>query len=169
MWNVYCCDSWYSVHTMKAYSYSSIKSVMHGPIGFICFHFNTSLCEFIGYILSQFNHLLILWTCLLQWIGRWYWLWLLVGKWYFLLLLVWRWHMLRNKRSVFADAVQQESSSQGSSCKHHYSSTHNCNPCCSTGSKGLHTTCKEKNIMASNIKHMVSRCPIVLNILPTAS
>ena len=111
---------------------SSSVSAMHGAICFICPYFNTSLCGFIDNVLSQFNHLLILWTCLLQWIGRWYCL---------LLLVKFRLRLKVMVRSVLADAVEQESTKQGSSYEGHHCSSCNCDPHTSSISGRAHSTC----------------------------
>ena len=54
--------------------------------------------------------------------------------------------------SVVADAVKQQSSSQGSSYEDHHNSTHNCNSHSSTHSKRLYITCRRRAVRVSSIK-----------------
>ena len=56
-------------------------------------------------------------------------------------------------RSVLADGVEQESSSQGSSHKHHYSSTHNCNSHSGASSEGVYITCRRRAVYRASSTH----------------
>ena len=127
-------------------------------IGFICSH---SLCVLISCILSKFNHFLILWFCFLRWFGRWY-----------LLLLVWRWLRFRALWSVFANAVEEQNSSQesskGSSYKGDHCSSCNCNPHSSTSSEGHNSNCipvERSVVLRLNIEHysigMAENCQLI--------
>ena len=98
------------------------KSVLRWSIGFIRSHFKTSLSGFIGFILFQFQHLLILRTSLLQWISRWCSLLLLAGGWL----------KLGAPHLVLDNAVVQQNSSQNTNqettYEHYYCSSWDCNP-----------------------------------------
>lgn len=122
---------------------------MHGTIGFICLHFNTSLCGFIDNVPSQCYHLLILWTCLLQWTGRWCYLLLLVKRRLRLQLLLWL---------VLADVVEQESTSQNTNYEGHYCSSCNCDPHSSSISDRADSICKRREKCGFYHTILLSRC-----------
>ena len=126
------CTHFHLNYFLHMCSYSSSKNSVASLIGLICSHFNRS----IGLVLSQFNHLFIHWTCLLQWIGRWYCLLVLVVR------LLWLWAL----GSVLADAVEQQNPNKNSSNKYYYCSTCNCNPHSSSNSEGLLTNCRRRKV-----------------------
>ena len=104
-------------------------------IGFICSQFN-SLCGSVGHVLTQFHHLLIFWTCLLQ----------LIGRWYCLLLLLRGWFGLWALRFTVADAVVHQNHTQCSSCEHQYCSSYNCDHYSSTGREGVQSPLREREV-----------------------
>ena len=100
-----------------------------------CWYLLSFQSFFLGPVLSQFNHFLILWTALLQWIGGWH----------FLLLLVGGWLRLGTLWSVVADAVVHQNSSQEPNNKCDSTGDHSCNPHSSTYAEGLHNIyCKRE-------------------------
>ena len=101
------CDfaNFVTTKTIRAYSYTVSGTVMWNQCcSAMIYSHSIPVCFGpVRHILLQFNHLLILWACLRQWIGRWYWLWRLVKRW--LLLFVEGGLMLRVLTLVFVKAV----------------------------------------------------------------